>query len=162
MPGLDCVTWDLWFSWDLVPWPEIQPEPPALGAQSLNHWTTREVHYSTYSSISQVIGCLWRLRIHSQRPRQVVFKVSQGTEKLGLTSVSETKCHKIGRKGRESIDLRMLVGTSLEVQWLTLHASAAGSTGWIPSQRSGILHATWPKRKYMNKWKGIFKNLKKC
>ena len=29
--------------WDLVPWPGIEPGPPALGAQSLSHWTTREV-----------------------------------------------------------------------------------------------------------------------
>ena len=29
--------------WDLVPWPGIKPAPPALGVQSLNHWTTREV-----------------------------------------------------------------------------------------------------------------------
>ena len=29
--------------WDLVPWPGIEPEPPALGAWSLSHWTTREV-----------------------------------------------------------------------------------------------------------------------
>ena len=28
--------------WDL-PLPGIEPRPPALGAQSLNHWTTREV-----------------------------------------------------------------------------------------------------------------------
>ena len=29
--------------WDLVPWPGIEPRPPALEAQSLSHWTTREV-----------------------------------------------------------------------------------------------------------------------
>ena len=29
--------------WDLVPWPRIEPGPPALGAQSLSHWTTTEV-----------------------------------------------------------------------------------------------------------------------
>ena len=29
--------------WDLVPWPGIEPGPSALGAQSLSHWTTREV-----------------------------------------------------------------------------------------------------------------------
>ena len=29
--------------WDLVPWPGIKPGPPALGAQSLSHWTSREV-----------------------------------------------------------------------------------------------------------------------
>ena len=28
---------------DLVPWPGIEPGPPALGAQSPSHWTTREV-----------------------------------------------------------------------------------------------------------------------
>ena len=27
----------------LVPWPGIKPVPPAMEAQSLNHWTTREV-----------------------------------------------------------------------------------------------------------------------
>ena len=31
------------FMWDLVPRPRIEPGPPALGAWSLNHWTTREV-----------------------------------------------------------------------------------------------------------------------
>ena len=30
---------------DLVPWPRIEPRPPALGAQSLSHWTTREVSH---------------------------------------------------------------------------------------------------------------------
>jgi len=29
--------------WDLVSLSGIEPRPPALGAQSLNHWTTREV-----------------------------------------------------------------------------------------------------------------------
>ena len=29
--------------WDLVPRPGIEPGPPALAAQSLNHWTAREV-----------------------------------------------------------------------------------------------------------------------
>ena len=28
---------------DLVPWPGIEPGPPALWAQSLSHWTTREI-----------------------------------------------------------------------------------------------------------------------
>ena len=27
--------------WDLVPWPGSEPGPPALGAQSLNHWITK-------------------------------------------------------------------------------------------------------------------------
>ena len=28
--------------WDLVPWPGIEPRPPALAVQSLSHWTTRK------------------------------------------------------------------------------------------------------------------------
>ena len=30
--------------WDLVLCPGINPGPPALGAQSLSHWTTRKVY----------------------------------------------------------------------------------------------------------------------
>ena len=37
VPGLSCGMRDL------VPWPGIKPGPPALGAQSLSHWATREV-----------------------------------------------------------------------------------------------------------------------
>ena len=46
MPSLSCST--QYFScntWDLVPWPKIEPWPPALGAWSLGHWTTREAPY---------------------------------------------------------------------------------------------------------------------
>ena len=64
--GLSCGTWDIRCrlrdpccgTWDLlvaacgifscgmgnlVPWPGVEPGPPALGAWSLSHWTTREV-----------------------------------------------------------------------------------------------------------------------
>ena len=37
----NCGMWTL--MQDLVPWPGIEPWPPALGAQSLSHWITREV-----------------------------------------------------------------------------------------------------------------------
>ena len=30
-----------WGLWNLIPWPEIEPGPPALGARSLSHGTTR-------------------------------------------------------------------------------------------------------------------------
>ena len=33
---------------DLVPWPGIEPGPPAMGPWSLNHWTTREVPLFTF------------------------------------------------------------------------------------------------------------------
>ena len=41
-PGLSCGMWDL------VPWRGIEPGPPALGAGSLSHWTTREVPGSSF------------------------------------------------------------------------------------------------------------------
>ena len=59
--SLSCCMWNLWFSlWHmgslvavhkllvvahgaLVPWPEIEPKPPALEVQSLSHWTIKEV-----------------------------------------------------------------------------------------------------------------------
>ena len=51
--GLSCGTLDLCCHvWDLsggmrylVPWPGIEPGPPSLGAQSHNHWTTRDVSH---------------------------------------------------------------------------------------------------------------------
>ena len=55
-PGLSCDMQDLSCNmstlscsmWDLVPWPGIKPRAPALGAQSLSHWTTREVPHVLY------------------------------------------------------------------------------------------------------------------
>ena len=35
----------------------------------------------------------------------------------------------------------MFAGTSLEVQWLKLHASKAGDTGLIPGQGTKLSHA---------------------
>ena len=51
--------------WDLVPWPGTEPGPPALGAQSLSHWTTRKVPHTLFwknllygidRTVSQVIS----------------------------------------------------------------------------------------------------------
>ena len=46
--GLSCGMWDL------VPQPGIEPRPPALGVQSLTHWTTREVPHSAYLKIADL------------------------------------------------------------------------------------------------------------
>ena len=44
VPGPSCGMRNLGCNmWDLVPWPRIEPRPSAVGAQNLNHWTTREV-----------------------------------------------------------------------------------------------------------------------
>ena len=49
---------------DLFPWPGIEPRPPALGAQSLSHWTTTlflkigfctHTHTRLYSSSTQFL-----------------------------------------------------------------------------------------------------------
>ena len=41
---------------DLAPWPGIEPEPPALGAQSLSPWTTREVPPNAFLRIQDRTG----------------------------------------------------------------------------------------------------------
>ena len=38
-------------TWDLVPWSGMEPRAPALGVRSLSHWTTREVHYSSFFAV---------------------------------------------------------------------------------------------------------------
>ena len=57
--------------WDLVPWPGIEPGPPALGAQSLSHWPSKEVPlhlfffscllWSIISIFLSWIGCFFLL-----------------------------------------------------------------------------------------------------
>ena len=48
--------------WDLVPQLGIEPEPPALGAQNLSQWTTREVprpwFFNSLSSFQPLQHCL--------------------------------------------------------------------------------------------------------
>ena len=40
---------------DLVTWPELEPRPPAMGAWSHSHWTTREVFLSLSLNFSKSI-----------------------------------------------------------------------------------------------------------
>ena len=41
--------------WDLVPCPGIKPRPPALGAQSLSHWTTRKSsHWQLFPVLTSI------------------------------------------------------------------------------------------------------------
>ena len=65
-PGLSCGTRDLCCHVrDLVPWPGIEPGPPALVAQSLTHWITREVPNSPSSVMVSICpllhGLTWTL-----------------------------------------------------------------------------------------------------
>ena len=59
-------------AWDLVPWPGTEPRAPALGAQSLSHWTSKEVPWRLsfkpffpLSSSPSSTGCLCVLRVCS-------------------------------------------------------------------------------------------------
>ena len=50
--------WTLgWGIWDLVPWPGIEPGPPALGTWSLSHQTTREATATSKQSFSGTQPC---------------------------------------------------------------------------------------------------------
>ena len=52
--GLSCSLWDL------APRPGIEPGPPALGAQGLSHWTTRELPL-TFFKIKNTNG--WQIAL---------------------------------------------------------------------------------------------------
>ena len=42
----------------LVPPPGVEPAPPALAAQSLNHWTSREAQLSAFYNLHSCFSCL--------------------------------------------------------------------------------------------------------
>ena len=55
--------------WDLVTWPGIQPGPPALGALSLNHWSTRKIPRLLFKKQNTSALCLRINRRASLGPR---------------------------------------------------------------------------------------------
>ena len=67
--GLSCM-------WDLVSGSGIKPEPPALGAQRLSHWTTREVTglgLFIQNDVTVKLGCMvdgMNLEVKGQNQRQ--------------------------------------------------------------------------------------------
>ena len=62
---LRCGMWTLSCGmWDLVPWPGIEPGPPALGAQSLSHWTTRDIPQSLSSKSPTSFHCAGTILSH--------------------------------------------------------------------------------------------------
>ena len=66
--------------WDLVPWPGIEPGPPALGARSLSHWTTREVLV-----LSKILNCLWDLNLNQSWGNWVVLFYMEAIVKIKIT-----------------------------------------------------------------------------
>ena len=56
-PGLCYSIWTLSYSmWGLVPWPGIEPGPPALRAPSLSHWTTRGVPHVAFQFSRSIVS----------------------------------------------------------------------------------------------------------
>ena len=51
--------------------------------------------------------------------------------------------HKCFNLTVNSLKMSMMAWTSLMVQWLRLHTSAAGGTGLIPGRGNKVLHAAW-------------------
>ena len=72
---------------DLVPQPGIEPSPPALGARSLTHWTTREVPVCL--SYTAIVGC-WKdfqPRIYLPRVIIVLDTLAASSHPTGNTSL---------------------------------------------------------------------------
>ena len=57
--------------WDLALLPGLELEPPALGAQSLGHWTTRKVPAPTFGNLSDVESFSQLLRFTANKGGEV-------------------------------------------------------------------------------------------
>ena len=99
MKTLSCCMWTLVVAcmWDLVTRPGIEPRPPALGARSLTHWTTREVPevlwFYKARELCQVSKNTWPSQSHSpyvmvhntsknsyQPPKLTLCRTAKGSE----------------------------------------------------------------------------------
>ena len=67
-----------WHVGSLVPWPGIEPKPPALGIRSLNHWTIREVSDMSFFAFD------WKGETLTQ-----VFQSKTELQKAFLTEIME-------------------------------------------------------------------------
>ena len=68
--------------WDLVPWPGMEPGPPALGVWSLSHGTTWEVPVLTFLlTRARITPCLGHLKITCDITRSTVKNGGNGAKK---------------------------------------------------------------------------------
>ena len=75
----------------LVPWPGIEPVPPAVEVWSPNHWTTREfllVYFKIYPSSVQPLSCVWIFAIPWTTARQASLSIINSLNLLKLMSVN--------------------------------------------------------------------------
>ena len=81
-----CSMWNLLIvarkpTWDLVPWPGIEPGPPALGAHSLSHRITKEVLKMFHLFISSAVALLtlWFVKRAEQPNKRLQYKKYLGS-----------------------------------------------------------------------------------
>ena len=121
----------------LVPWPEIEPAPPALEEQSLNHWTVREVQTGSSSKAHSGLGNYFGavniglalafpganvtltghlipghiITISSGKCSLNAVSLSHSVRSLGLTEWKERENQKEWEWGREAIGVSPSLGT---------------------------------------------------
>ena len=110
---------------DLVPWPGVEPRPPALGTQNLNHWTTREVPslsgpLKKNFAYTYFKGTAWKLNRWFPFPQlsYMVRENSKGGWKMYSLAVEP------------GLNKNSITRTSLVVQWLRIHLPMQGTWVW--------------------------------
>ena len=86
--------WTLSFGmWYLIPWLGIEPGPPASRAQSLSHWTTREVprecNFNNKSQNWMCVSKLGKKQIPEVATRRIPSKQDRGRLCLGIWAAPE-------------------------------------------------------------------------
>ena len=62
--------------WDLVPWPGIEPGPPALGTQSLSPWATRDIPLPAFLTIVSSKSCPRNLHLPRRNSHNLTSRPS--------------------------------------------------------------------------------------
>ena len=126
-PGLSCN------KWDLVSWPETKPRPPALGAWSLSHWTTREVFASSLWVCSSHSLWVWLL---IERSPSLFWKAPPSVYKAAAAAAAKllqscpTLCDPIDGSPPGSPVPGILQARTLE--WVAISCKAAqGNAGFV-------------------------------
>ena len=83
--------------WDLLPQPGIEPRPHALGAQSLNHWTAREV--PTWPILKTIDGRAHRKDMLWNRSSIPQLATDLGPNNRGFETAVPSPIHRIQNEG---------------------------------------------------------------
>ena len=110
---------------DPVSWPGIEPRPPALGVQSLSHWTTKDVpeFITFYNLVLQFMQCHFCLiplveavpKVHSLpnagMSTSYYEKNMWDGARIGVASLENTVCHNSLSLGSQAQVWEQLLGT---------------------------------------------------